>query len=110
LQEFTPEHFTVPASAATDTPESPDVNNRAAAAANAALDTLLICMFDPQIVIDDRSEIAALRQLDRGSAKIITQPSRRRFDYICGVAASEPEADSYAARPSGQREELPVID
>jgi hypothetical protein len=52
LQELTPEHFTVPVSAATDTPVSPDVNNRAAAAANAALDTLLICIVDSSFVID----------------------------------------------------------
>jgi hypothetical protein len=44
LQEFTPVHLTVAESAATDTPVNPDVNNIAAAAANAAPDTLLICM------------------------------------------------------------------
>jgi hypothetical protein len=47
LHELTPEHFTVPVSAATVTPASPDVNNMAAATANAALDTLLICMIVP---------------------------------------------------------------
>jgi hypothetical protein len=37
--------LTVAVSAATDTPANPDVNNIAAATANAALDPLLICMF-----------------------------------------------------------------
>jgi hypothetical protein len=44
LQEFTPVHLTVALSAATDTPANPDVNSSAAAAANAAPDTLFICM------------------------------------------------------------------
>jgi hypothetical protein len=44
LHEFTPVHLTIAVSAATDTPANPDVNNIAAAAANAAPDTLLICM------------------------------------------------------------------
>jgi hypothetical protein len=44
LQEFTPVHFIVALSAATDTPASPDVNSSAAAAANAAPDNLFICM------------------------------------------------------------------
>jgi hypothetical protein len=44
LQEFTPEQWIVAASAATDTVAKPDVNNIAAAAAIAALDTLVICM------------------------------------------------------------------
>jgi hypothetical protein len=52
LQEFTPVQCTVAGSAATDTVASPDVNNIAAAAAIAALDTLLICMFEPSIVIN----------------------------------------------------------
>jgi hypothetical protein len=52
-------------SAATDTPAKPDVNNIAAAAAIAALDTLLICMvlalklFDVTVIGRLRSEIAA---------------------------------------------------
>jgi hypothetical protein len=58
LQEFTPEQCIVAVSAATDTPVKPAVNNIAAAAAIAALDILLICMFEPSIVIC-RSEIAA---------------------------------------------------
>jgi hypothetical protein len=58
LQEFTPEQWTVAASAATDTFASPDVNNIAAAAASVALDNLLICMIGSSIVIE-RSGIAA---------------------------------------------------
>jgi hypothetical protein len=58
LHEFTPEQWTVAASAATDTFASPDVNNIAAAAAIAALDNLLICMIDSSIVFE-RSDIAA---------------------------------------------------
>jgi hypothetical protein len=45
LQEFTPVHLTVAVSAAADTPTNPDVKSIAAATANAALDPLLICMF-----------------------------------------------------------------
>jgi hypothetical protein len=45
LQEFTPWQCTVAESAATDTLANPEVNNIAAAAAIAALDTLLICIF-----------------------------------------------------------------
>jgi hypothetical protein len=44
LQEFTPEQCTFAASAATDTVAKPDVNNIAAAAASAVLDSLLTCM------------------------------------------------------------------
>ena len=62
LQELIPEQCTVAASAATDTVAKPEVNNIAAAAAIAALDTLVICMIDSSIVIE-RSDIAA--PLDR---------------------------------------------
>jgi hypothetical protein len=60
LQEFTPVQWTVAVavSAATDTEASPEVNNIAAAAAIAALDTLVICMIESSIVIE-RSDIAA---------------------------------------------------
>jgi hypothetical protein len=58
LQEFTPVQWTVAVSAATDTVASPEVNNIAAAAAIAALDTLVICMIESSIVIE-RSDIAA---------------------------------------------------
>jgi hypothetical protein len=58
LQEFTPVQWTVAVSAATDTVASPEVNNIAAAAAIAALDTLVICMIESSIVIE-RSGIAA---------------------------------------------------
>lgn len=52
LQEFTPVQCIVAASAANDTVGRADVNNMAAAAAIAALDTLLICMIEPSIVIN----------------------------------------------------------
>jgi hypothetical protein len=61
LQEFTPAQCTVAGAAASapkDTVGTADVNNMAAAAAIAALDTLLICMIDSSIVIE-RSDIAA---------------------------------------------------
>jgi hypothetical protein len=58
LQEFTPVQCMAAVSAATDTVASPEVNNIAAAAAIAALDTLVICMIEPSIVIE-RSDIAA---------------------------------------------------
>jgi hypothetical protein len=46
LQELTPWQCTVALSAATETLANPEVNNIAAAAAIAALDTLLICILD----------------------------------------------------------------
>jgi acyl-coenzyme A thioesterase PaaI-like protein len=58
LQEFTPEQCMVAASAAKDAVGTATVNNIAAAAAMAALDTLLMCMIDSSIVIE-RSDIAA---------------------------------------------------
>jgi hypothetical protein len=58
LQEFTPEQCTFAASAATDTVAKPEVNNIAAAAANAVLDSLLTCIVESSIVIE-RSDIAA---------------------------------------------------
>jgi hypothetical protein len=58
LHEFTPVQWTVAASAANDAVGATDVNNIAAAAAIAALDTLLICIFKPSFVIE-RSDIAA---------------------------------------------------
>src|SRR4029077_8206792 len=58
LQEFTPEQCTFAASAATDTVANPEVNNIAAAAASAVLDSLLTCMIESSIVIE-RSDIAA---------------------------------------------------
>jgi hypothetical protein len=58
LQEFTPAQCIFAASAATDTVVSPEVNSIAAAAAIAALDSLLICMIEPSNVIE-RSDIAA---------------------------------------------------
>jgi hypothetical protein len=44
LQEFTPEQCILAASAATETVANPAVNSIAAAVANAALDSLLICI------------------------------------------------------------------
>jgi hypothetical protein len=70
LHEFTPEQCTFAASAATDTVANPEVNNMAAAAAIAALDSLLICMIEPSIVIK-RSDIAAPLQ----------RPGQRRDYY-----------------------------
>jgi hypothetical protein len=58
LQEFTPVQCMVAPSAAKDAVGTATVNNIAAAAAMAALDTLLICMIDSSIVIE-RSDIAA---------------------------------------------------
>jgi hypothetical protein len=58
LQEFTPVQWTVAASSAKVTLGKAEVNNIAAAAASAALDTLLICMIESSFVIE-RSDIAA---------------------------------------------------
>jgi hypothetical protein len=60
LQEFTPVQCMVAAAAsfANDTLGKAEVNNMAAAAASAALETLLICMIESSIVIE-RSDIAA---------------------------------------------------
>jgi hypothetical protein len=74
LQEFTPVHFTVAASAANDTVLMEEVNNMAAAAAIAALDILLICIFEPSMIIE-RSGIAAPVK-DLANAVIITQISK----------------------------------
>jgi hypothetical protein len=74
LQEFTPEQCMVAASAAKDAVGTAAVNNIAAAAAMAALDTLLICMIDSSIVIE-RSDIAAPYR-DPANGGIITQSSK----------------------------------
>ncbi len=74
LQEFTPVQCTVAASAANVAVLIPEVNNIAAAAAIAALDSLLICIFDSSIVFQ-RSDIAALVQ-DPANGVIITQLSK----------------------------------
>jgi hypothetical protein len=70
LQEFTPAQCMVAASAANDTVGKAEVNNIAAAAAIAALDSLLICMIESSIVFK-RSDIAALLQ----------RPGQRRDYY-----------------------------
>ena len=71
LQEFTPVHLTVAASAAKAVVVIPEVNSMAAAAAMAALDSLLICIFDSSIVME-RSGIAAHIK-DPANGLIITQ-------------------------------------
>ncbi|HEX3913935.1 MAG TPA: hypothetical protein VHW71_10540 [Steroidobacteraceae bacterium] len=71
LQEFTPVHFTVAASAANAVVLIAVVNSIAAAAAMAALDILLNCIFGPSIVIE-RSGIAAHIK-DPANGRIITR-------------------------------------
>jgi hypothetical protein len=74
LQEFTPVHLTVAASAANDVVAIPEVNSMAAAVAMAALDSLLICILKSSIVIE-RSGIAAHIK-DPANGNIITQLSK----------------------------------
>jgi hypothetical protein len=74
LQEFTPVQCIVAASAANETVLIPEVNSMAAAAAMAALDSLLICIFDSSIVIE-RSGIAAHIK-DPANGVIITHLSK----------------------------------
>jgi hypothetical protein len=71
LQEFTPVQCIVAASAANETVLIPEVNSIAAAAAMAALDSLLICIFNSSIVLE-RSGIAAHIK-DPANTLIITQ-------------------------------------
>jgi hypothetical protein len=79
LHEFTPVQCTVAAvSAATDTPANPDVNNIAAAAAIAAVDTLLICM------------VLALKLLD------VTVIGRLRSAMAAPVPRPDQGADYYS--------------
>ena len=52
LQEFTPWHFTVAASAANAVVLIAEVNSMAAAAAMATLDSFWLCIFDSSIVLD----------------------------------------------------------
>lgn len=85
LQEFTPVQCTVAASAATDTLASPELNNIAADAAIAALDSLVICIFKSSIVMD-RSDIAALTK-DPANGLIITL--RHELMPISSGAASK---------------------
>jgi hypothetical protein len=74
LQELTPSHFTVAASAANAVVLMTEVNSMAAAAAMATLDSLLLCIFDSSIVIE-RSGIAA-HVTDPANEGIITQLSK----------------------------------
>jgi hypothetical protein len=80
LQEFTPVQCIVAASAANVVVLIPEVNNIAAAAAIVALDSLLICIFKPSIVIE-RSGIAA-HVKDPANGVIITQLSKLMFVSI----------------------------
>jgi hypothetical protein len=89
LQEFTPEQWTVAASAATDTFTSPEVNNIAAAAAIVALDNLLICMIDSSIVMN--AAVLLLPYKDPANPKIITQLSKLMHSSLqCPGIRSQP--------------------
>jgi hypothetical protein len=74
LQEFTPAQCMVAASAANDAVGTATVNIIAAAAAMAALETLLICMIDSSIVMN--AAILLLPYKDPASTEIITQSSK----------------------------------
>jgi hypothetical protein len=74
LQEFTPVQWTVAASAAKVTEGSAEVNNIAAAAASAALDTLLICMIESLICFRTQ-RYCCFPYKDLASTEIITQLS-----------------------------------
>jgi hypothetical protein len=74
LQEFTPWHFTVAASAANAVVLMAEVNSMAAAAAMAALDSLMFCIFGSSMVFG-RSGIAA-HVKDPANGVIITQLSK----------------------------------
>jgi hypothetical protein len=74
LQEFTPAQCMVAASAAKDAVGTATVNNIAAAAAMAALETLLICMIVSSIVMN--AAILLLPYKDPASRGIITQSSK----------------------------------
>jgi hypothetical protein len=75
LQELTPSHFTVVASAAKAVVLIAEVNSMAAAAAMAALDSLLICIFKFLNSYRERSGIAAQLK-DPANARIITRISK----------------------------------
>jgi hypothetical protein len=74
LQEFTPEQCVVAASAATDMVANPEVNNMAAAAAIVALDSLVICMISPHLIL--KAAILLLPYRDPANTPIITQLSK----------------------------------
>src|SRR5579871_5513897 len=78
LQELTPAQCTVASSPANAVLVIAEENNIAAAAAMAALDILVICMFDSAIVI--RSNIAA-RVQDPANGCIITQLTKLMPHY-----------------------------
>jgi hypothetical protein len=89
LQELTPSHFTVAASAAKAVVLIAEVNSMAAAAAMAALDSLLICIFKFLNSYRERSGIAAHIK-DPANALIITRISKlmpvsmASFGGVCG--------------------------
>jgi hypothetical protein len=72
LQELTPSHFTVAASAAKAVVLIAEVNSMAAAAAMAALDSLLICILKFLNSYMERSGIAAHTK-DPANGRIITR-------------------------------------
>jgi hypothetical protein len=81
LQEFTPAQCEVgAASAANDTVGKAEVNSIAAAAAIAALDSLVICMIDSSIVSD--AAILLLPYRDPANSEIITQLSKLMLNSI----------------------------
>jgi hypothetical protein len=91
LQELTPVQWTDAASAATDTVARPELNNIAAAAAIAALDTLLICMIESLNVFENAA-VLLLSYKDPANAEIITQLSKlmlysrsAALPPLCGV-------------------------
>jgi hypothetical protein len=75
LQEFTPVQCMVAASAANVTLGNAEVNNIAAAAASAALDTLLICMIDSLICFRTQ-RYCCFPYKDLANTGIITQLSK----------------------------------
>src|SRR5271154_528567 len=77
LQEFTPVQCMVAASAANVAVLIPEANSMAAAAAMVALDSLLICILEPSIVLE-RSGIAA-HVKDPANGAIITQLHKHIF-------------------------------
>jgi hypothetical protein len=85
LQEFTPVQCMVASSAATETLAIPEENNIAAAAAIAALETLLICMIEPSIVMN--AAILLLPYKDPPSRGIITQLYELMIKSMPPVAA-----------------------
>lgn len=72
LHELTPEQCTPVDSAATDTVVMPALNNTAAAAANAALDALLICIVKSSMFVVNTA-LLLLVTIDPANDRIITR-------------------------------------